>query len=158
MMIDATTDLLNLPFDPEFSPGARNAVHVCLRVRPDEKVTVIADRACLPIARASCANWKLGRALSPVHLGRARAAPARDMPPAILEDLETSQVSIFVVQAQTNELKTRIQMTDVVNRRRIRHAHMVNIEPRIMHEGLRADFGRGGRSEPARHRDRVARA
>ena len=33
-----------------------------------------------------------------------------------------------------------MQMTDVVNRRGIRHAHMVNIERRIMLEGMRADF------------------
>src|ERR1019366_1832916 len=41
---------------------------------------------------------------------------------------------------QTNELKSRMQMTDVVNRRKIRHAHMVNINKRIMLEGMRADF------------------
>jgi aminopeptidase len=33
-------------------------------------------------------------------------------------------------------------MTDVVNRRKIRHAHMVNINRQIMLEGMRADFGR----------------
>jgi leucyl aminopeptidase (aminopeptidase T) len=49
-------------------------------------------------------------------------------------------VSIFAVQAQTNELKSRMQMTDMVNRRKIRHAHMVNINKRIMLEGMRADF------------------
>ena len=32
-------------------------------------------------------------------------------------------------------------MTDVVNRRKMRHAHMVNIDRRIMLEGMRADFG-----------------
>src|ERR1035441_10668339 len=42
--------------------------------------------------------------------------------------------------ARTNELKSRMQMTDVVNRRKIRHAHMVNINKRIMLEGMRADF------------------
>jgi aminopeptidase len=31
-------------------------------------------------------------------------------------------------------------MTDVVNRRKIRHAHMVNINRQIMLEGMRADF------------------
>jgi aminopeptidase len=31
-------------------------------------------------------------------------------------------------------------MTDVVNRRKIRHAHMVNINHQIMLEGMRADF------------------
>jgi len=62
------------------------------------------------------------------------------LPREILDDLEHSQVSIFAVQAQRNELRSRIQMTDVVNRRKIRHAHMVNIEKRIMLEGMRADF------------------
>jgi leucyl aminopeptidase (aminopeptidase T) len=54
--------------------------------------------------------------------------------------LETSQVSIFAVQAQPNELKSRMQMTDIVNRQKIRHAHMVNINKQIMLEGMRADF------------------
>jgi len=33
-----------------------------------------------------------------------------------------------------------MQMTEVVNRRKIRHAHMVNINRQIMLEGMRADF------------------
>jgi len=33
-----------------------------------------------------------------------------------------------------------MQMTEIVNRRRIRHAHMVNINRQIMLEGMRADF------------------
>src|SRR6202021_1509858 len=66
--------------------------------------------------------------------------PLKDLPPEVLEDLESSQVSIFAVQAQRNELRSRMQMTDVVNRRKIRHAHMVNINRQIMLEGMRADF------------------
>jgi leucyl aminopeptidase (aminopeptidase T) len=33
-----------------------------------------------------------------------------------------------------------MQMTDIVNRRRMRHAHMVNINRQIMREGMRADY------------------
>ena len=66
--------------------------------------------------------------------------PLADMPAEILDDMETSDVSIFAVKAQPNELRTRMQMTDVVNRRKMRHAHMVNIDRRIMLEGMRADF------------------
>ena len=66
--------------------------------------------------------------------------PLAHLPAEIAEDLETSQVSIFAVQAQMNELKSRMQMTDVVNRKKIRHAHMVNINRQIMLEGMRADF------------------
>jgi leucyl aminopeptidase (aminopeptidase T) len=35
-----------------------------------------------------------------------------------------------------------MQMTEVVNRRKIRHAHMVNINRQIMLEGMRADFAK----------------
>jgi leucyl aminopeptidase (aminopeptidase T) len=62
------------------------------------------------------------------------------MPKEVLDDMETSDVSIFAVKAQANELGSRMQMTDIVNRRKMRHAHMVNIEPRIMLEGMRANF------------------
>lgn len=62
------------------------------------------------------------------------------MPQEVLDDMESSQVSIFAVQVQPNELRSRMDMTDVVNRRHMRHAHMVNITPEVMVEGMRADF------------------
>jgi aminopeptidase len=67
--------------------------------------------------------------------------PLSGMPAEVLSHMETSQISIFAVQVQPNELKSRMQMTDVVNRRHMRHAHMVNITPEVMVEGMRADFG-----------------
>jgi leucyl aminopeptidase (aminopeptidase T) len=136
-----TTDLATVPFDPELLPGAFNAVHVCLRVQPREKVTVITDRACEEVA-ASLVHELLDvrcRFQSFV-LEELAPRPLLDMPQLILDDMESSDVSIFAVQAQRNELKTRMQMTDVVNRREMRHAHMVNIEKKIMLEGMRADF------------------
>src|SRR5271157_5700693 len=133
--------LNQLAFDPQLTPGARNAVRVCLRVQASEKVTVITDEVSLEIAAA------LVRALEEVGcryqtwvLEDVATRPLTDLPLAIVEDLDSSQVSIFAVQAQTNELKSRMQMTDVVNRRKIRHAHMVNVNKRIMLEGMRADF------------------
>ena len=44
------TSINQVEFDPEFTLGARNALRVCLRVQPDEKVCVITDRATLEIA------------------------------------------------------------------------------------------------------------
>jgi aminopeptidase len=66
--------------------------------------------------------------------------PLSHMPQIVLDDLATSQVSIFAAQSQRGELRSRAQMTDVVNAHRIRHAHMVNISREIMLEGMRADF------------------
>ncbi len=134
-------DLRQTSFDPEFTPGARNAVKVCLRIQPNERVCVITDEATHEIAAALVAELELLG--SPYHawvLEELADRPLRDLPREILDDLEQSQVSIFAVQAQTNELRSRIQMTDVVNRRKIRHAHMVNINRQIMLEGMRADF------------------
>ena len=130
-----------IPFDSEFIPGSRNAVAVCLRVQPDERVCVITDEVTLEIAAALVGELeKLGAPYHAWVLEDLAPRPLKDLPVEILEDLETSQVSIFAVQAQTNELKSRMQLTDVVNRRKIRHAHMVNIKKRIMLEGMRADF------------------
>jgi len=135
--------LKNIPFDPEYAPGAYNAVNVCLRIQPSEKVCVITYRATIEIAAAVAAEIeKLGAPYQAWVMEELAARPLTDLPRAIADDLETSQVSVFAVQAQRNELRSRIQMTDVVNRRKIRHAHMVNINRQIMLEGMRADFQR----------------
>src|ERR1700676_5109740 len=134
---------LNIPFDAEYAPGAFNAVNVCLRVHADEQVCVITDEATIEIA-ASMVD-ELEKVGAPYHawvLEELAERPLSDLPRAILNDLETSQVSIFAVQAQAHELRSRIQMTDVVTRRKIRHAHMVNINRQIMLDGMRADFAR----------------
>jgi aminopeptidase len=135
--------LNKIAFDPEYAPGAYNAVNVCLRVQPSEQVCVITDEVTAEIAAAIVAELEKVRA--PYHawvLEELAERPLKNLPREILDDLETSQVSIFAVQAQRNELRSRIQMTDVVNRRKIRHAHMVNINRQIMLEGMRADFQR----------------
>jgi aminopeptidase len=133
--------LNQMAFDPQLTPGARNAVRVCLRVQASEKVTVITDEVSLEIAAALVRELEVvGCRYQTWVLEDVATRPLTDLPLAIAEDLESSQVSIFAVQAQTNELKSRMQLTDVVNRRKIRHAHMVNINKRIMLEGMRADF------------------
>jgi len=137
----STRQLNQLPFDPQLTPGARNAVRVCLRVQPTERVTVITDEVSLEIAAALVHELEdLGCRYRSWVLEDVATRPLTDLPPAIAADLETSQVSIFAVQVQANELKSRMQMTDIVNRRKIRHAHMVNINKQIMLEGMRADF------------------
>jgi len=129
------------PFDAALAPGARNAVESCLRIQPGEKVTLITDRASLEIGAALAFELRERRFHYRAWILEDLAPrPLAEMPCQILDDLESSQVSLFAVRAQPNELRTRMQMTEVVNRRKIRHAHMVNIDRRIMLEGMRADF------------------
>jgi leucyl aminopeptidase (aminopeptidase T) len=140
-MNEAANHLLSLAYPVEFIAGARTAVATCLRIDPAEKVTLITDRKTEPIAAAMAEQLEdRGCAWAAFILEDLAARPLLDMPAAILADMETSQVSIFAVQVQPNELRSRMQMTDVVNRRHLRHAHMVNITPEIMCQGMRADY------------------
>jgi leucyl aminopeptidase (aminopeptidase T) len=140
-MNETAAHLLSLHFPAEFIPGARSAVITCLRIDPSEKVTLITDRVTEPIAAALAAQLAdRGCPFNAYILEDLAPRPLVNLPAPILTDMETSQISIFAVQVQPNELRSRMQMTDVVNRRHMRHAHMVNITPQIMCEGMRADF------------------
>jgi leucyl aminopeptidase (aminopeptidase T) len=104
-------------------------------------VTVIVDESTLTIAAAIAAELEsVGCQWNAFVLEELAERPLKEMPREVLNDMESSEVSIFAVQVQPNELRSRMQMTDVVNRRHMRHAHMVNITPEVMVEGMRADF------------------
>jgi aminopeptidase len=127
--------------DAELAPGARNALRVCLQLKPDERITVITDEATRDIAAALQAEVEeIGSEHAVFVWENYGSRPSPNMPKTILEDLAQSQVSIFCAQSQRGELSARAQMTELVNEKRIRHAHMVNITPQIMYEGMRADF------------------
>jgi len=126
---------------PELMPGAHNAIHCCLRLKPEERITIITDRETREIAAALAREIEtVGSPWSIYVMEDYAERPLSTMPAPILEELERSQVSIFAAQAQRGELGSRIAMCDVINRRRIRHGHMVNIDRQIMTEGMRADF------------------
>ncbi len=132
-----TTDTI----DAELVPGARNAIRDCLRLKPEERITIITDEATMDIAAALQAEVEeVGAEHAVFVLENYATRPLTGMPQIILDDLATSQVSIYCAQTQRGELGSRIQMTAVVNKHRIRHAHMVNITRQIMLEGMRANF------------------
>jgi leucyl aminopeptidase (aminopeptidase T) len=127
--------------DAELIPGARNAIRVCLRLRPEERITIITDEATSAIAAALQSEVEqVGSDYNLFVLEHHARRPLKFMPEPILDDLALSQVSIFCAQSQPHELSSRIQMTTVVNNYRIRHGHMVNINREIMMEGMRANF------------------
>src|SRR6478672_174531 len=130
-----------ISLDPQLQPGARNAIRDCLRLQPDERITIITDEVTRDIAMALQAEVEeVGAEHALFILEEHAERPLTDMPEVILNDLAESQVSIFCAQTQRGELRSRMQMSDVVNKKRIRHGHMVNITREIMLEGMRADF------------------
>jgi len=128
-------------FDTSLTPGARNAIRVCLDVRPHERVTVVADRECEDIAASLVHEIEeIGAPYKAFILEEVAPRPLVDLPTVIAADMEQSQVSILAVHVQRDELRSRMQLTDIVNRRKMRHGHMVNINRQMMLEGMRADF------------------
>ena len=77
----------NLPFDPELTPGARNAIRTCLRVNPAERVTVITDEVSQEIAAALVREIEeVGARYAAFRLEDHCRRPSPDMPPAVLAD------------------------------------------------------------------------
>jgi aminopeptidase len=136
-------DLTRIAYDPEFDPGARNAVFTCLGVKPGERAVLITDETSIGIGAALARHLRAAEAdLETFVLEDHVERPTTVLPGPIAEALERAQVSVFAARAQRGELPSRVAMTSIVNRRGIRHGHMVNITPRIMVEGMRADFRR----------------
>jgi len=134
-------DIRSLEFDPEFTEGARSAIRTCLRLKPEERFTIITDTQTADIASSVLHQADaVGSPSSVFVLEDLARRPVQEMPRAILQDLARSKVSLFAAQAQQGELHARMQMFEVVSRHRIRHGHMVNISARIMREGMRADY------------------
>ncbi|HYR22928.1 MAG TPA: aminopeptidase [Chthoniobacterales bacterium] len=130
-----------IDIDPELGPGARNALRVCLQLKPNERITIITDEATRDIAAALQAEVEeIGSEHAVFVLENYDSRPLTKMPRAILDDLAQSQVSIFAAQSLPGELTARRDMTAIVDRQHIRHGHMVNITRQIMLEGMRADF------------------
>lgn len=136
-----TSDTKNILFDKELTPGAFNAINTCLRIKPNERVTVIADQENIEIANSLIYEIKnVGSKFNLFVLEDFATRPLTKMPKIILEDLSKSQASIYCCIAKTGELQSRVQMISVINQYRLRHGHMVNINRQIMIEGMRADF------------------
>src|SRR6266705_4078071 len=104
------------PIDPELIPGARNAIDVCLRLSPKERITIITDTATREIAAALQKEVeRVGSEYSLFSLEHHARRPLQYMPEIILDDLARSQVSIFCAQTEPGELGARREMTAVVN-------------------------------------------
>ena len=135
------TDLASVVYDPEFETGARNAIRTCLRIEPHERVLLVTDRRSQEIGASLYAEIRaVGAACECFVIEELAARPTRQMPPAVLAAAERCQVGIYCVHAQPGEISSRMQLTQTVERLRLRYAHMVNVDPEIMRSGMRADY------------------
>ena len=125
----------------DLNPGAHNAVRTCLRIRIGEKVALVTDLETVEIAAALADEARhAGASVEPHVMEDYGARPMLFLPGAIARALENADVSIYAGQPKAGELAFRRALTAIIDRRKIRHAHMVSISHRIMCEAMRADF------------------
>jgi aminopeptidase len=139
-------------------PGAKNAVETCLAVQPDERVALIADKTSAAVAASLCeALSGAGARTTALLLEDFGTRPLRGAPGGVLDALEKADVGILAMNPQPGELAARMAIVQVVERRRIRYAHMVGVTPQIMQQGMRADYKMVDRLSE-RLRERMLRA
>ncbi len=122
-------------------PGAKNAVETCLAVRAGERVALIADAESSAVAASlTAALQKVQATTTELLLEDFGPRPMRGAPGPVLEALEKADVGILAMNPQPGELTARMAIVRVVERRRIRYAHMVGVTPQIMQQGMRTDY------------------
>jgi aminopeptidase len=132
---------LRATYAEDLVPGARNAVRTCLRVAPRERVVLVTDLETEEIAASLADQVREAGATIDVHvMDDYGPRPSLTLPAPIREALERADVSIYAGQPKSGELAFRRELTQVIDRLQIRHAHMVSISHRIMCEAMRADF------------------
>jgi leucyl aminopeptidase (aminopeptidase T) len=129
------------PGTAELEAGARNAVIVCLAIQPGERVALIADEASGQVAASLAAVLEeVGAPCEGVLIERVAARPLVAAPREVLDALEHADAGILCVQPRQGELAARMAIVSLVERRRIRYAHMVGVTAQIMRQGMRADY------------------
>jgi len=129
------------PPSADLAPGARNAIEVCLAVRPDERVALIADEASGEVAASlAAAIDEVGARWDGVLIEQVADRPLGAAPTAVLDALEHADAGILCIQPRQGELGARMAIVSLVERRGMRYAHMVGVTSQIMRQGMRADY------------------
>ncbi|MGH7911715.1 MAG: aminopeptidase [Candidatus Dormibacteraceae bacterium] len=128
---------------PEYAPGARNAVRVCLGVGPTDRVAMIDDRDRKDISdaileEAEAAGAKAERFTIEDWIDR----PALHFPDPLRAALDAfaPTVSFFVGGGQPGELAFRHPLLEMVREKQLRHGHMIGITRELMLDGMAGDY------------------
>jgi aminopeptidase len=129
------------PARADLLPGAHNAVNTCLAIRAGEQVALVADAASTEVAASlEQALADAGAAAQCLRIESVVTRPMTVAPPAVLDAFEHADAGILCVQPHEGELPARMAIVGAIERRQIRYAHMIGVTPRIMREGMRADY------------------
>jgi len=122
--------------------GARQAIEICLRVKPEDRVIIVTDVQTMDTAAALLDRAKrITTNIKFYILEDFGTRPIQEMPEAISEALNDSTISILALQSKGNELETfRMPYIKIIEKKQLKHAHMIGLTPEIMSQGMSADY------------------
>jgi len=131
---------------PEYQPGARNAVRVCLAVSAGDRVAVVRNAGAADIADAieeECAG--AGAEVRGYPMEDWTSRPTLAVPPPMAAALTefAPTVSFYIGNVYAGEICFCQQFIKLLTQDlRCRHGHIVGIDRALMLDGMAADYGR----------------
>jgi leucyl aminopeptidase (aminopeptidase T) len=119
--------------------GAKNAVEVCMAVKPGESVILVTDRLVPQVGDAlERASRRVTDKVTRIALEDYGARPLLELPPALAQAAERADVSFWAAASVKGELPMRMAYRKHL--KRARHGHMPGITTQLMEMGLCADY------------------
>jgi len=136
--------------DEKFNLGIQNAVRTCMNITQEDKVLVISDLKTLSIGKALTAeSSRIGAQSRLIKLEEYGTRPMTDVPAEMMKELLEFKptVTFYAADGQEGEVKMRMALNVMIREKFTdlglplpRHGHMIGITPRLIREGMTADY------------------
>ncbi len=136
--------------DTKFDLGINNAVQVCMNIKEYDRVFIITDQETIEIGEAlSRESTKAGAQTKLVKLEHYGERQSTSAPDPLIQDMVNFKptVTFFAASSKEGEVKMRMEMSLKLRHAFAdsglpapRHGHMVSITPRLIREGMTADY------------------
>ena len=121
--------------------GARNAVEVCMGVKPEEYVLIVTDRTTQNVGEALYrASKEVTTDVEMYVLEDYGIRPLGSVPDEIKKGVPKAKVTFWVAESVKGELEALRRPFMKLALKYARHGHMPNVNKRIMEEGMCSDY------------------
>ena len=123
------------------SLGAKNAVEVCMAVKPEEHVLIVTDKGTYSVGNALKAAAERITGFVDMHvLEDYGARPMMSLPKNIESDIPKANVTFWAAQSMKGELDALRGPFMEKALKHARHGHLPSVTVRCMEEGMCSDY------------------
>lgn len=121
--------------------GAKNAVEVCMGVKPGEHVLIVTDKGTITVGKAlRHAAERVTRHVEMYVLEDHGERPMQSLPKEIESAIPEANVTFWATESRKGELETLRRPFMKIALKYARHGHMPSVKRRLMEEGMCSDY------------------